>query len=873
MQWLSQIRRRLAILLHRGSFDRDLDEEMQSHLEMQAEENLEHGMDPAEARYAARRQFGNTTLLKETSREQWGWAAMEAFARDLRYAWRALRRAPGFTAMALLALALGVGANAAMFSVLRAVLLRPLPYRDPGRLVMVWQTRQRAPDESQLVRPRRRTPPVQVLRRWRERSRSWERLAGYSGQYLSLTGGGAAERVVALIVTANFFPTLGVTPARGRIFLPEEEQPGHGHTVILSDELWRTRFGADPAILGKTVSLDGEAYAIVGVLPAGFEPVLPTVSRRFDVYLPLVLDAKASQPLPVRVIGRLRTGFGLAAAQAEMEAIAAGLGQEGPPGNTYTGVQCVPLADEVTGDARPALLALAGAVACVLLIVCVNLASLMLARAAARQHEMGIRIALGAGRWRLARQLLAESLLLGLLGGAVGTALARWIVDLIRALHPGYLPRLEQAAPDAVVFAFGLAISVAAGLLFGALPALAASRTNVDAALRQGGARSGSGRGRLRAALVAAEVALALVLATGAGLLLRSYLLLKAIAPGFASDRVLTMQLWFPERTYGEVRRGEFLTQVLERIRGLPSVEAAGAASWLPLAYDALMSTDVQVKGRPRETVNTLGVTPGYFRATGMSLVAGRFLREGERTAFVVNEAFCKRYGLEPARVIGERIVLYGKPRMVAGVVRDIRDLQLERAAEPVAFVPYPDLPTPFVGLAVRTSSDPTKLVPAVRAEMRAVDPDQPVGRVQTMEEILSRAVARPRFNLTLLSAFAAVAVGLAAVGVYGVIAYLVSQRRNEIGLRMALGAQSGAVILYVLARGMTPVAAGMVMGVAGALAATRVLRSLLYGIGPADPVTFAFAALLLAAVALGACCVPARRATKIDPMEALRYE
>jgi predicted permease len=868
-----EIWRRLRVLFRRERFEGDLEEEMRSHLEMAAAENRENGMDAEEAHFAARRQFGNRTLLKETSRAQWGWTALEAFARDLSYGWRGLRRAPGFTAMALLTLAVGVGANAAMFSVLRAVLLRPLPYRDPGRLVMVWQIQQRAPDESQLVRPRRRTPPVQVLARWRERSRSWESLAGYSAQYLNLTGGGAAERVMALIVTANFFPTLGVTPARGRIFVPEEEQPGRGHAVILSDELWRTRFGADPAILGKTVSLDGEAYAIMGVLPAGLEPVLPTVNRRFDLYLTLDFAAKASLRLPVRVIGRLRTGAGLAAAQAEMEALAAGVRYEGPPGNPYTGVQCVPLTEEVTGGARPALLALAGAAASVLLIVCVNLAGLMLARAAARQREMGIRVALGAGRWRLARQLLAESLLLGLLGGAVGTVLARWMVDLIRALHPGHLPRLEQAAPDAVVFAFGLAISVAAGLLFGALPALTASRTNVEAALRQGGARSGDGRGRLRAALVAAEVALALVLATGAGLLLRSYLLLQAIAPGFASDRVLTMQIWFPERTYDEARRGGFLAQALERIRGLPSVEAAGAASWLPLAYDALMSTDVQVKGRPWEKINTLGVTPGYFQATGISLVAGRFLREGERRAFVVNEAFCKRYGLEPARVIGEQIVLYGKPRTVAGVVRDIRDLELARAAEPVAFVPYPDFPTLFVGLAVRTSSDPAKLVSAIRAEMRAIDPDQPVVRVQTMEQILSSAVARPRFNLTLLGAFAAVAVGLAAIGVYGVIAYLVSQRRNEIGVRMALGAQSGAVIRYVLARGMTPVAAGLVMGVAGALAATRVLRGLLYGIGPTDLVTFALAVLLLAAVALAACCVPARRAARIDPIEALRYE
>ena len=873
MKWLSRIHRVLPVLFRRDAFDRDLEEEMQSHLEMQAEENRAHGMAPEEARCAARRQFGNATLLKETSREQWGWAAAEGFARDLMHAWRVLRRAPGFTAVALMTLALGVGVNTAMFSVLRAVILRPLPYRDPGRLVMVWQTQQRISDGSQHARARRRTPLVQALARWRESSRSFESLAGYTGQYVNVTGGGAAERVVALVVTANFFPTLGIVPARGRNFLLEEEQPGRGRAVILSDELWRTRFDGDPAILGKTVSLDGASYSVVGVLPAGFDPLLPTVSRHFDLYLPLALGAKGKRPPPVRVIGRLREGVTLPAAQSEMEAMASGLSGDAPPGYRVRGAQLAQLADEVTGDARPALMALGGAVACVLLIVCVNLTSMMLARAAARRREMGIRVALGAGRWPLARQLLAEALLLGVLGGAAGTALARWMVDLIRTLHPGGLPRIEQAAPDAVVFAFGLAVSIMTGLLFGALPAFAASRTRLDAALRQGGPRSVGGRGQLRAVLVGFEVALALVLATGAGLLLRSYGLLKAIAPGFAGDRVLTMQLWFPERTYGQARRGEFLQQALERIRTLPTVESAGAVSSLPLAYEALMSTDVEVKGHPQDTVNTAGVTPGYFQTIGGSLIAGRFLREGDRNAVLFNEAFCKRYSLEPSRVVGDQIALYGKLRTVVGIVRDIRDLQLEKAAEPEAFVPYPDLATPWAGLAVRASSDPATLVASIRAELRILDPDQPVGRVQTMEEILSRQVAKPRFNLTLLTAFAALAVGLAALGVYGVIAYLVLQRRHEIGVRMALGAQRGAVIGYVLARGMIPVVAGVVVGIAGALAATRVLRGLLYGIGPTDPMTFALSVLLLAAVTLGACWLPARRATKIDPMESLRCE
>jgi len=870
---MSELWRRLRALFRRSRLDHELEEEIESHLEMEAEERREAGMNVEEARYAASRQFGSVTLLREQSREAWGWRWLDTLAQDLKLGLRMLRRTPGFTAAAVLVLAVGVGVNTAMFSVLRAVLLRPLPHPDPGRLMMVWQTLERPPDDSQLVRPRRRTPPVQVLAQWRERSRSWESLAGYSSQYLNLTGGGAAERVVALVVTANFFPTLGVTPARGRLFLPEDEQPGRGRSVILSDELWRFRFGADPAVLGQKVWLDGEAYAIAGVLPSGFEPVLPTVSRRFDLYLPLAFDARASSALSVRVIGRLREGSELAAAQAEMETLAAGLQPAEPRRSPYTRVRLAPLADEVTGDARSALLALFGAVACVLLIACVNLASLTLARGAARQREMGIRAALGAGRWRLARQLLTESLLLGVLGGVAGTALARWIVALIRALHPGHLPRIEQAAPDAVVLAFGLAISVGAGLVFGALPAFAASRAELNTKLRQGGACAVGMRWRLRSALVAAEVAVAVALATSAGLLLRSYVLLKGVAPGFASKGVLTMQVSFSERTHDQARRGAFLTQVLERIRGLPSVEAAGAASWLPLFHDALMSTDVQVKGRPRETVNTLGVTPGYFQAIGMSLAAGRYLREGDREAVVVNEAFCKRYGLETTRVVGEQIVVYGKSRTVAGVVRDVRDLKLEVAGEPVAFLSYPELPTPFVGLAVRASSDPTRLVTAIRGEMRAIDPDQAFGRVQTMEEILSGAVARPRFNLTLLGAFAAVAVGLAALGVYGVVAYLVTQRRNEIGVRMALGARSGMVIRYVLVRGMSPVVAGVTLGVVGALAATRVLRALLYGIGPTDPVTFAVAVLLLVVVALAACLVPARRAAKIAPIEALRYE
>jgi predicted permease len=373
--------------------------------------------------------------------------------------------------------------------------------------------------------------------------------------------------------------------------------------------------------------------------------------------------------------------------------------------------------------------------------------------------------------------------------------------------------------------------------------------------------------------LVAVEVALALVLATSAGLLLRSYVLLKAIVPGFSTDHVLTMQLWFPGQGYNEARRIAFLAHVLERIRSIPLVEAAGAASWLPLNYDALMSSDVQVKGQPRETVNTLGVTPGYFQSIGMSLVAGRFLREGDQNAFLVNEAFCKRYGLQSARAIGEQIALYGKPRTVAGVVGDIRDLHLEVAAEPVAFVPYADLPTPFVGLAVRTAADPKPLAAAVRAEIRAVEPGLAVGSVQTMEEVMSGAVAQPRFNLALLGAFAWLAVGLAVVGVYGVITYVVAQRRNEIGVRMALGAQSAAVVRYIMLRGMTPVVAGLAIGLGVALVATRLLRSMLYGIGPTDPAVFASAVLLLGAAALGACWLPARRASRIDPVDTLRHE
>lgn len=872
MKWLSQIRRRFAPLFHRASFDRDLEEEMRSHLEMQAEEYRTNGMSPEEARRAARRQFGNTTLLKETSREQWGWAAVEGFARDLVYGWRALRRAPGFTAVALMTLALGVGANTAMFSVLRAVILRPLPYQDPDRLAMVWQFQERISDESQHARPRRRTPMVHALVRWRAHCDSFKSLAGYSGNYVNLTGGGDAERVVALVVTADFFPTLGAVPALGRNFLPEKERQG-ARTVILSDELWRTRFAADSGVLGETVSLDGAPHTVVGVLPAGFRPLLPTVSKHFDLYLPLALEAKGTRPPPVRVIGRLRKGVMLSAAQSEMEALAAGLRFDGPPGHRISGVQVARLADEVTGDAQPALLVLAGAVACVLLIVCVNLASMMLARGAARRREMGIRVALGAGRWSLARRLLAEALLLGVLGGAIGTVSARWIVDLIRTLHPGGLPRIEQAVPDAVVFAFGLVVSVVASLIFGALPAFVASRTRLDTALRQGGSRSIGGRGRLRAVLVGSEVALALVLATGAGLLLRSYVLLKAVEPGFVGDRVLTMQLRFSERTDSEARRGEFLEEVLERIRSLPTVESAGAVSSLPLAYEALIGTDVEVKGYPRDTVNTIGVTPGYFQTIGGSLVAGRFLREGDRDGVLVNEAFCKRYAFDTKRVVGEQITLSEKLRTVVGVVSDLRDLQLEKAAEPETFVPYPVLATPWAGLAVRTSSEPKTLLTAIRAEIRALDPNQAVGRVQTMDEILSREVARPRFHLMLLSVFAVMAVGLAALGVYGVIAYLVSQRRNEIGVRIALGAQGRAVIGYVLARGMIPVAAGVVVGVAGALAATRVLRGLLFGIGPTDPLTFVLSVLLLGAATLSACLLPAHRATKIDPTEALRYE
>ena len=872
---MSKIWRRLRVLLRRDRFDSDLEEEMRMHVEMQAEENVESGMSPEEAGYAAKRQFGNPTLFKESSRELWGWIAVEAFARDLRQAWRALRRTPAFTVMAILTLAVGVGANTAMFSVLQAVLLRPLPYKDPGQLVMVWQVMESPPDESGLWRGEgRRTPQTELLARWRESNRSWEQLVGYCGQAVTLTGSGDAERVPSLLVTVDFFETLGIKAAFGRTFLPEDGQAGNGQSAILSDGFWRSRFGADEGILGKTVTLDGKPYTVVGVLPGGFQPVLPTVARRIDVYLPFAFNAKRQWGgLPMWAIGRLKKGTGIEAAQAEMQVIADGFQEEAPERSPYTGVRLNPLMGEVTRAVRPSLVVLAGAVGCVLLIVCVNLAGLMLARSKAREREIGIRAALGAGRWRLARQTLAESVLLGVVGGAVGTALARWLVDLIQALNPGDVPRIEQAAPDTVVFAFGLALSLVAGLAFGALPAFIASRMRLDGVLRVSGGIGAVGCGRLRGAMMAAEVALALMLAVCAGLLLRSYVWLRAIEPGFTTESVLTMQLSFPEQGYDAARRGRFLEEVLKRVRLLPAVESAGAASSLPLAYSVLLSTDIEVKGHAWEKVNSFGVTGGYFEATGIPLVAGRFLREGDDDSVVVNQAFCKRYGFEVNQIVGERIVVYGKERTVVGVAGDLRDLQLHREAEAETFLPYSILATPWAGLAVRTLSNPMALVPAIRSEIRSIDPNQPVERVSTMEEILSGSVAKPRFHLVLLGSFAVIAMGLAALGVYGVIAYLVSQRRNEIGVRMALGAQRGAVMRYVLARGMTPVMIGALVGILGALAATRLLRTLLYGIGPADPITFVFAILLLIVVALAACCIPARRATRIDPMEALRYE
>jgi putative ABC transport system permease protein len=793
---------------------------------------------------------------------------MDTLLQDLRFGLRLLLRQPAFTLIVVLTLALGIGANTAIFSVVNGVLLRPLPYPAPERLVAVWGFHPEIGQES---------ASLPDFRDWREGATSFESLAAYAPTFFNLTGDGEPERVSALRVTANFFQTLGVSPVRGRAFEQGEDLRGSNTVAVVSHGFWKRRLGANPAVLGQTLTLNGVPHTLVGIAPEDFR-----FHAEAEVWAPLETNSEAGRRSDfLRVIGRLAPGATLESAQTELRAVASRLSQQYPDTNARWTVELVALREQLVGDSRPALLVFMGAVALVLLIACANVANLLLARAARRQREVAVRAALGASRWRLIRQMLTESMLMALLGGVLGLVLATWGIDVLRASRLSLVPSYVELGIDGWVLSFTLGLSLLTGVLFGLAPALRLPGGNLDSTLRAG-ARGMTGVTGLRQLLVLAEVAVALVLLVGAALLLRSFDQLQRVEAGFESEGVLTLRLQLPQVKYPEDPGVvNFYQQLSERVEAMPGVRAAGLTTTVPLAAGAPVNS-FSIEGRTPEPnaiedAEIFTVSPGYFAALSIPLRSGRLFGSQDGPAAqrvaLINEAMARRYfpGRDP---LGARISLNDQDWFtVVGVVGNVRNKTLQQEPPAQLYLPLAQQARRAMFLAVRTTGEPLSLVGNVRREVSALDPDLPLADVATMEQRLGNAVAKPRVNVLLLGGFAAVALLLAGIGIYGVISQMVAQRTREIGIRMALGARPGDVLRLMIFQGMTPALVGIVLGLTAAWASSRLLASLLYGVSATDPVSFLVVPLFLAGVAFLAAWLPARRATRVDPTEALRQE
>jgi putative ABC transport system permease protein len=801
---------------------------------------------------------------------------MESLIRDIRYGARVLARRSGLVFVAITTLALGIGANTAVFSVVNSVLLNPLTYKDPDRLVRVYEKR------LQLGRTRNVASAPDFLD-WRAQNQVFDRMAAWTGWGANLTGeGGEPERISGALVTADLFPLLGVEPLHGRTFLPEEDGPGdRGYVVVISHGLWQRRFGGDPSIVGSTVTLNTRSLTVVGVMPPGFQ--FPTAEA--EIWVPLGLNPadpgnRGSHFLDV--VARLKPGVTLEQAQAEMDAIAGRLEQEYPV-NTGHGVNLFHLFDETVGNIRPALIVLLAAVGFVLLIACANVASLLLSRAAARRKEMAIRAALGASRMRLIRLMLAESLLLAAAGGAAGLLVAVWGVDGLIAISPADTPRLDEIRIDSRVLIFTSAVTLLTGIVFGLIPALQASRTEMTDSLKEGGRALGPIRNRARSFLVISEVALSLLLLVGAGLTINSFIRLSSLDPGFDSDNVLTMMLNLPGSKYREPHQQvAFMQRVTSDLGEIPGIESTGLVIILPFGGGS-GSRYFQIEGRPPQppgqglnaNFNLSG--PGYFRTLGIPLLRGRdFTDQDTRDkpeVAIINAEMARQFWPDEDP-LGKRIRIGDSPwRTIIGVVGDTRQSKLDVGPRQEMFYPMLQSPSLFMTLTVRTSGEPKEYISAVRDRVMSLDADLPLYSIRTMNERLAESVAPQRFTLLLMSIFAIVAIALAAIGIYGVMSYNIAQRTHEIGIRMAIGAKTSDVLKMFVRQGMVLAASGMAIGLGAALALTRLMTSLLYGVSVRDPLTFFIVILLLAIVALAACYIPARRAMKVDPMVALRYE
>jgi putative ABC transport system permease protein len=803
---------------------------------------------------------------------------------DIRYAVRMLVRNPGFALVAVLALALGIGPNSAIFSVVSAVLLRPLPIRDPDRVVSVWET------NAKIGLPQIPASEANYLD-WKQQSQAFEQMATAFAlpEYgLNVAAGREPERVPAGKASAAFFDVLGVKPVLGRGFLPEEDRAGGPGAALVSHGFWQRKLDSDPAAVGRRIIIDGVPRTVVGVLPADLQ-----MFGRIDVWIPVAMNPNSTQRSDRRwgVFACLKPGVSVQQAQAEMNAVANRLALQYPETNEGWGVVVVPLPKLVGGFLAPPLMCLLGAVGLLLLLACANVANLLLAKAAGRQKEIAVRVALGAGRLRVVRQLLTESVILAFAGGAFGLLLARWCIGLLRGLIPDVFPLMQQVGIDNRVLLFTFGVSLVTGLVFGAAPAIRVSKADLNSTLKATGrALTGGGVQKIRDGLVAAEIALALVLVVAAGLLTRSFVRLMSVNPGLRTQDVLTMQLTLPTARYPEGdQRARFYQNLVERVEALPGVESAGAIQFLPFRANFLNSRisvwPFRVQGQPpvREGQEPLAdfrvVTAHFFTAMGIPLRQGRYFNQRDTHSgpgvVIVNEAMAKRHvpGENP---IGKRLLLPPwdqPPREIIGVVADVKLYALDWAVEPAVYVLHAQKPDEVMSLVVHSPRDRQALAAAIRHEVEALDPEQPIADVRTMEAVMSDSTMLRRLAMGMIGAFAVLALVLATVGIYGLTAYTVSQRTHEIGLRMALGARGADILRHIVGRGAVVALIGVALGTAGALGVAQVLKSFLFGITSTDPVILVGMPAALLGIAVLASYLPARRAAKVDPMEALRYD